>query len=102
MCIRDSITPELPSYWTGIAGFYAADGNTQELQPWFLPVYYDYVASKPLSGAITGCPSDETCKATVKAPALVVDRSTSKLTYRNFRNITAPAELKLWEKGCQV
>lgn len=97
------VTPEIPSYWTGVAGFLMMPiQEVQDFQTRFLPVYDDYSAGKPLRGAISGCALHGVCRATVQAPALLVDHCTSELHHKNFTSLMTTAQLDSFETGCML
>lgn len=76
-----SITPELPSYWTGSWTFNSTDFTYSQDSPGFHNVVEDLLRSKTISG-VTGCP--DSCSATVLAPALATYACKTEFTYRNF------------------
>jgi hypothetical protein len=98
-----SITPELPSYWSGSIDFdLMPDSEGQNFQSHFLPIYHAFSVNEPLRGGVNGCPEHGTCRALVHAPALAVDRCVSKVIYVNFTELLSFKQAKEFEKGCHM
>ncbi|KAK5168607.1 uncharacterized protein LTR77_005916 [Saxophila tyrrhenica] len=96
-----SITPEIPAYWTGTVGFYLMPlVESLQFQNHFLPVYYEFGAGAPMRGAIVGCPSQSTCRALVRGPALAVDNCTSVSEPRDFKSLMSKTQAKDFAQGC--
>ena len=66
----------------------------------FLPILYEHLKDAPIKNAIKGCSG--TCRVTVLAPALAVDRCLSFLQYRNFSKPISDKEAKLLDAGIQL
>lgn len=80
-----SISPEVPSYYSGHTIFTTLDWYSNYYQDGtsrFFPVQNGYALDIPISGAVLGCPG--TCTTTVHAPALALDYCTSTLRYVNY------------------
>ena len=75
-----TITPELPSYFTGLARYEFGVSNKTDAMQFrneFVPIFQEHISNAPMEGAITGCKGK--CELTVLAPALTVDHCTSTL-----------------------
>lgn len=96
-----AITPEMPAYWSGVADYsFLPEVELQDFQIEFLPIYNEYGSQAPMKDAITGC--SQICTATVRAPALAVDRCVSSLRYQNFSHPMSPAQRKQFAAGCTI
>jgi hypothetical protein len=97
--LQVAITPQLPSYWSGIVDFsYLPEVEIQDFQRHFIPTFEGWIHGSPITNGITGCSG--TCKATVRAPALAVDHCMSTITRRDFMKPISKDELKSFEEGC--
>ena len=97
--LQVAITPQLPSYWSGIIDFsYLPEVEVQDFQVHFLPIFYGWIDSSPIAMGISGCTG--TCKATVRAPALAVNHCESTISRRSFLDPISKSELKNFEAGC--
>lgn len=83
-----SIAPEIPSYFTGWTLF---DGFAQGANPGsdFMPVVRAFENSEAITSGISGC--NGICNATVRAPALILDRC---VTTSQSVNFSAPLSKK--------
>jgi hypothetical protein len=98
-----AITPELPSYWTGVVdSTYMPKFATLNLQLHLLPIYYDWVDNAPMRGEINNCPPRSTCRAVVLAPALQLDHCLTELNHQNFSLPMSASDLEKYEEGCDV
>lgn len=82
--VRVLITPEIPSYFTGVGLWYgdprAAYGFGT--QPDFRPIAQNAIAKHPLTGDISGCPGE--CGLNERATALALRSCESKLKYMDY------------------
>lgn len=98
--LQISITPELPSYWSGIADFSdLPEVEIQDFQTHFIPTFYQWADNIAIRTGITGC-GTRTCRATVRAPAFAVENCVSKVKHKSFLQPMSKSELKQFDKGC--
>lgn len=99
--LQVSITPQLLSYWSGVADFsLLPEVAPLDFQRHFISLFEEWAHDEPIRGGITGCTG--TCKATVRAPAFVVDHCVHNITHRDFRKPVSNTTYQDFLSGCVI
>lgn len=99
--LQVSISPEVPSYWTGGIVIQNGKNNTYtRISQLFSEVLDGYMASKTIPGSVSGCGG--TCRATVLAPALATLGCYSNFHYRNFSAPLSASKAKAFNDASEL